>query len=274
MTADAAPAEAPAMDYAAESESYYEMGEMYAPGADAGGMSAETRQQKIILEANLSMATERFDEVSRQIRETAVSWGGYVESSNQVIRYDGARVMDITLRVPSDSYEAVLTAVKSMGTLSEAFENQRNATAEYYDIQARLETKRIEEERLLDLIGRTESVEDILKLEEMLGDVRTQIEVYQTQMTSIDRLSSYSTVSIRLEEVADETAVVVPEGLGGRMYASFIKSVNSTVRFLQNVLIVLVGLSVPAFVALAAAAIIWALLRIRRAARRRKKKDD
>ena len=169
---------------------------------DSGQQSAQ--QQKIILEAELRMATDRFDDVSARMRGIAIENGGYVQNSEQYTIGNGMRRFAITIRVPYEQYEFVMAQIKDLCVLYSAHESQRNATAEYYDIQARLQTKLIEEERLLTLIDRTEKIEDILELESLLGRVRTQIEVYQTQMTSIDRLASYSTINVYLDEVIDE----------------------------------------------------------------------
>ena len=230
-----------------------------ASGADISG-----REQKIILEAELRMATDRFDEVSARIRGIAGESDGYVQNSEQYTAGEARRRFIITIRVPYEKYEAVFEQIKGLCVLISSSETQRNATAEYYDLQARHQTKLIEEERLIELIDRTEKIEDILKLESLLGEVRTQIEVYRTQMTSIDRLSSYSTINVYLDEVADETAVIIPANLSGKIYESFIQSVNSTIRFVQGILIFLVGISVQLFVILVATAIIWGLFRLRR----------
>jgi len=234
------------------------------------GVDPSAQEQKIIIEAELTMATDRFDEVTSNIRNIAVGNGGYVQNSEFTTLGDGIRHLMITIRIPYEQYESVASQIKGLCVLFSATENQRNATAEYYDIQSRLQTKRIEEERLLALIDRTQSIEDILELESLLGQVRTQIEVYQTQMTSIDRLSSYSTINVYLNEVMDETTVIIPTNLSGRVYESFIKSVNSTIRFAQGILILLVRISVPLFVALVAAVIIWGLFKLRRAIRRKR----
>lgn len=237
------------------------------------GVETPSQRQKIILEAELRMATDRFDEVSTRIRNIAVENNGYVQNSQQYIAGDQMRRLEITIRVPYEQYEFSVAQMKELGALRSASERQHNATEEYYDIQSRLQTKRIEEERLLALIDRTERIEDILELESLLGQVRTQIEVYQTQMTNIDRLASYSTIHVYLDEVIDETTVIIPTNLSGRIYENFIQSVNITIRFMQGALIFLVRISVPLFVLLVAAAIIWGLFQIRRGVARRRQAE-
>ena len=266
----------PAMDAQVDSFSLYNM-EFYttaerpaAEGLARSNVDISTREQKIILEAELSMATDRFDEVSALIRNIATENDGYVQNSEQHAVGGRMRRLMITIRVPFEQYERAIAQIKGLGVLRSASESQRNATVEYYDIHARLQTKLIEEERLLVLVDRAESIEDILELESLLGQVRTQIEVFQSQMTNIDRLASFSTINVFLDEVIDETTVVIPTNLPERVYESFIQSVNFTIRFLQGVLIIMVRISVPLFVALVSAVIIWGLFRVRRAARRKR----
>ncbi|MGI6265378.1 MAG: DUF4349 domain-containing protein, partial [Acutalibacteraceae bacterium] len=55
---------------------------------------------------------------------------------------------------------------------------------------------------LLELLKKAESLEDILRLENELTDVRTQIESLTTQLKKYDNLSDFSTVTIRLRQVS------------------------------------------------------------------------
>lgn len=226
-----------------------ESGIMPEEAASAGG-GAQIKPDKIIQTANIEMQTDRFDDVSEQLRRVAIENGGYVENANLYNRYNYNRdsrwrVFSITLRVPTDKFEEVRQYVEGLGHVLSAVQNADDVTAQYYDIVSRLETKQIEEERVLDMITRANQIDDLLALEERLGQIRTQIERYQSQINSIDRLAAYSTIQVGLSEVTKEELVIVSDNLGGRIQKAFLNSLNKTASFFQEVLIFLAGALIP-----------------------------
>ncbi len=152
---------------------------------------------------------------------------------------------DIILRVPRDQFDTVLKRVESLAKVVSSSQSAEDVTASYYDIAGRLETRRVEEARVLEMIPRAEKIEDLLALEERLGEIRTDIELYQSQMNNIDRLAAYSTIHVNLEEVPREEMIVVSDDLGGRLQLAFIRSVNNTVIFFQNTLLFLAEIFIP-----------------------------
>lgn len=234
----------------------YEMAESYdtAAEADFGGYNntvvMQVRPEKIIQTANIEAQTDRFDEVTDALRAAAPDHGGYVESANLYSQYNNARntnyrVFTITLRVPTDKFEEVRRYVEGLAQVSSAYQSAEDVTAQYYDIAGRLETKKIEEERVLEMIGSATKIEDLLALEERLGEIRTQIERYQSQINSIDRLAAYSTIYYTLYEATKEDLIIVSDNLGGRIGKAFASSVNRTVSFFQALIIFLAGALIP-----------------------------
>ena len=51
----------------------------------------------------------------------------------------------------------------------------------YTDYEARLSSLNTQEERLLDMLSKSEDVETLIALEQRLSDVRYEIEVYRAQ---------------------------------------------------------------------------------------------
>lgn len=203
----------------------------------------EMRPEKIIQTADIESQTDRFDEVVEKLRAAAPDHGGYVESASQYTH--GNRVFNITLRVPTEQFETVRLYVESLAHVIGTTQNAENVTGHYYDLLSRLETKQIEEERVLEMIGRATNIEDLLALEERLGYIRTQIERYQASLNTIDRLAAYSTIRMTLTEVTHEELVITSDDLGGRIRKAFLRSVNGTAVFFQEVILFLAGAFIP-----------------------------
>ena len=247
---DSAYSPRPEADYAYEAEYYEDYMDLAAVVEEYGRGDSANLPLKIIQRASINLQSERFDETAELLRAIGPDYGGYVESANMYTNYNYSRGNDyrtfsITIRVPSEFFEEARLYAESLGKAVHSSQSAEDATARYYDIADRLATKQIEEERVLEMITRAEEIDDLLALEERLGSIRTQIERFQSQMTSIDRLAAFSTISVSVTEVTKEELVIVPEGLGGRIGQAFVRSVNGTVNFFQNLAIFLAGALIP-----------------------------
>ncbi len=254
-------------DYAAQMpEAELENGRYTTPSAPESPQGHQKR--KIIQNGVVSMETDRFDSVTEEIRLMTEALGGYVENSDmkEYSRYQGKsrRYYNIMLRIPAERFAEAKRYVEGLGKVISAVESSEDVSAQYYDMQTRLETRKIEEERVLDMIKRTSKVEDLLALEQRLGEIRADIESYTASMSRIDSLSSYSTLTVNVNEVEQVVLNVASEGLGGRMYESFIKSVNKTLAVLADITVFLVSCAIPTVLLLLLVAIAVALWKIAR----------
>ncbi len=68
----------------------------------------------------------------------------------------------------------------------------------YYDIQARLDNAKAEEQQLLEILAKCETVEDILAVRQSLSSVRADIESYTAQINLWDNLVAYATLSVNI----------------------------------------------------------------------------
>jgi hypothetical protein len=212
---------------------------------------AEEQSQKILQTAHINMQSDRFDDVIFSLRALAPAFGGFIENAELYDHYTPHRTAQrfrsftITLRVPREYFDEAVKQAEGLAVVRSSSQFAEDVTAQYYDLAGRLETKRIEEERVLDMINRAADINDLLALEERLGQIRTEIERFQSQLLSIDRLATFSTIHVHVTEVASETLIITSEGLGARISQSFVSSINRTVVFFQNILIFLAGAVIP-----------------------------
>lgn len=214
--------------------------------------SQQIEERKKIKRISMNMTVKSFDTAMKQIQNTAVKNGGYVESYYSDIYYsDKARGVDlkqgtVILRLPSETYETAKDSLNQIGEIGNVNETTEDITSEYVDTESRLKMKRIEEERLLELLEKSESVEEILKIEERLGSVRTEIESYTTAIQNWDRLVKYSTITISITEQEENKINEVPSSdFSTQVKNSFIKSINFLIDFGQSIVVVLAAAIVP-----------------------------
>ncbi len=236
----------------------------------------EENPEKIIYSSDVTVETTAFDDSLQQLNALVERFGGWVESSsiNGANYYDlsrgrsSARSASYTLRIPSANFDALMNDLSTLGNVPYSHVYTENVTAQYYDVQARLTAYQTQEARLLELMEKAETVEDVITIEERLSELRYEIESLQSTLRNWDRRVSYSSVYLQINEVREytpETPVVL--SFGERLSRAFSGGLRAVGEFFRDALLWLVE-ALPALVLLAAIVSIVTLL-IRRGIRRR-----
>ncbi len=217
-----------------------------APESDSGGSIPDSIYQntraKLIHRAELEIQTEQFDESVKALNQMVASCGGYYENASV---YGGSRrdayasrSGEYVVRVPAEKYEQFLSQAGDLGYVTSKNEGSEDVGEQYYDIEARLKTQRTKQARLLALLEKAETMEDIIALENALSDVEYQIEQYASDLNRYDALINFSTFRIYLYEVGRVTQEVgETSSLGQRMAAGFQASFRNLGQGVQDLLI-------------------------------------
>lgn len=171
-------------------------------------MTAAETDQKVIKTGSLDLAVAQVDEAETKLRALATGAGGYVEHASVNERDDGTRYGSMTLRVPAVAFETTLAEAKKTATLvkSEVTGGQ-DVTEQYTDLQAQLRNAQAQEQEYLVILKKATSVQDILDVQQYLGNIRGTIESLQGRIKYLSNLTSYSTLSISLSE---DTSIQAP----------------------------------------------------------------
>lgn len=168
--------------------------------------------RKIIETAYLSVQTLDYDAFIPNLNEVVSTLGGYVQSSSTSGRgYDSSSRMrwaNIVVRVPNDKLKTFLSQMSEIGNVVNASTNAEDVTLNYVDTESRLSSFRTEQETLMGLLEKAQSMEDILTIQQRLTEVRYQIESYESTLRTLDDQINYSTVTIDIQEVERQTPVV------------------------------------------------------------------
>jgi hypothetical protein len=135
-----------------------------------------------------------------QVRNLAIGKGGFVFSSTSYVE-DERQFAEITIQVPVDQFDQTMNELRSASFVDEVQREEsssQDVSEEYVDNESRLRALRETELRFLDLLGRAETVDDILQLEYELQNVRSQIETIQGRQNYLDSVTAFSTISVSL----------------------------------------------------------------------------
>ncbi len=202
--------------------------------------------EKIIYSADAHIETKEYDKTVEEIVKMAEGHGGFVQDSyisGTGYAGHGARDASFTLRIPSEHFEMMTTTgLSSLGSVLYCNTNAENVTREYFDIQSRLDSYLIQEERLLAMLETATTLEDMLTIEGYLAEVRYNIEYYQTAMNGLDTDVNYSTVIVYISEVVEYT----PEEplqitFFDKIGRAFERSIDGLVDFSQGLVLFIIG---------------------------------
>jgi hypothetical protein len=153
----------------------------------------------LILTANVSLKAKDAWAVSDRAQAIAVGLGGDVMSLAQSGSGEH-RSATLTLRVPQARFNDALRQIREIPDVEVLSSNVdgKDVTDQFVDLEARLAAKKTEEQRYLALLARAEKIEDILRIDAVLAQVRTQIEQLTAQLNSIRSRTTYSTIVVQV----------------------------------------------------------------------------
>ncbi len=150
----------------------------------------------VIRTARIQIRAESPAEVVARAIALAERGGGFVSNSESHGVGEDVDLAQATLRVPSNRFEGLLAELRGEGELLSEQLGGDDVTEQYVDLSARLRSQRKLEERLLDILGKVESVEDALSVEAQLTRVRTDIERLDGQKRSLENRVSFATIDL------------------------------------------------------------------------------
>ena len=156
----------------------------------------------IIRTGEMSLVVADVMQARDEVAQLAVSLNGYVVSS-RIWGEEQEMRGQVSIRVPDEQFEPALAKLRELAIRvnSESTDSQ-DVTEEYIDLEARLKNAEATESQYLALLDRATEVEDILNIYNSLSRVRSEIEQIKGRMQYLERTTSMSYISVRLEPEA------------------------------------------------------------------------
>jgi hypothetical protein len=214
----------------------------------------------LILTASITFRSQDPWTTADQARAIAAGVGGDLLSLSQGGSGDQRSAL-LTIRVPSSRFDDALSQLKRLeGEVLTSNVDAKDVTDQFVDVQARLGAKKAEEQQYLALLGRANTVDEILKVQSALGSVRVQIEQLQAQVNSLKSRIDYSTITMQISPlvtIGGQTGTWDP----ARTFAQALAAMGVLLRSVGDAAIwMFVFLWIP----LLALALVFAATRIRR----------
>ena len=245
--------------------------EYTADSSASGGKTSEVNE-KIIKTVELTVETKEYDAYISALSADVTAAGGYIESSTADFGngYSSNRYATYTVRIPAEKLADFLVSAGENGTITNKTEEQQNVTLEYVDLESRIEAYKTEKQTLTGLLEKAESLDNVLAIQERLSEVNYQIESYTSQLKVLENRVSYSTVTLRINEV--ERVTEAEPTVWSRIKNRFADNLDGLVDWFKDAVVEIIG-GLPVLVPLAAVAAA-AILILRKIIKKRKAKKN
>ncbi|MFI5455776.1 MAG: DUF4349 domain-containing protein [Isosphaerales bacterium] len=169
------------------------------PASTPAGTSAISR--KIIYDAQVDLVVESVDPIAKKVGTLVQEARGYIAEQNVTGSPGSQRSMRWRFRVPVEQFDSFVESVVALGELERNNRTSQDVTEQYYDIEARIKNKKLEEQTLNKILQeRSGKLEDVLKIEIELSRVRGEIEQLEGKIRVLENLSSLATLTLNIRE--------------------------------------------------------------------------
>ena len=155
----------------------------------------------LVRHGQASIQVKGVDAAVSAVRQTAAQFGGFVANTSLRSGKDEQRSATLELRVPSDRFDGLLSALSNLGKVESVTANAEDVAEEYVDLGARAANARRVEARLVEMLAtRTGKLSDVLTVEQELARVRMEAERYDARLRWLERRASLSSLDVTIHE--------------------------------------------------------------------------
>lgn len=169
-------------------------------GSSPGGTVDYSQDRKIIKTGQITLEVADIAKAMEDVAAIADELRGYVVSSNRYGNQDRNSGV-VTIRVPANRFgEAFIKLRNRAIKVPNESTNSQDVTEEYTDLQAKLHNLEATETQFLVLLEKATTVEDILKVQKELSNVRGEIDQIKGRIQYLDRTTDMSLIQVDLQE--------------------------------------------------------------------------
>lgn len=240
---------------------------------DSGGAAVQVTasDRKLIKQQEYSVETKAFTEFVDALEGVVADSGGYVEYSDisgEESEYGDYRYARYTLRIPADRLDNFKGRMKEMANVTHISEQVEDVTLDYVDTESHISALKTEQESLMAMLEKAETLEDIMLIQQELTEVRYQLESYESRKRTYDSRIQYSSIEMTVREVERETKV--SDSFGAQLKERLIGNLYDVKEGFRSLALWLIG-GLPYWILLAimVAAVVFIVKKIKKTERKK-----
>ncbi len=216
------------------------------PGGSGSDIAPDVEERSIVSYASLTTEVERGDFDTAQ---AAVK--GFVSDADAFILNENTNVYEnrnseyqqayYSIRVPSNSLNALMDNLKSLGEVERVSMSADDITGNLVDLADELAAEQARLIRYQNILNDADSAEEQLMITDRIYYQERRIAYLQERLNNQEERVTYATITFNLVEEQSEFAGIVLTGIGD-LFRSFVSSINSVLHLIFRLVpYVLVG---------------------------------
>lgn len=162
-------------------------------------------KRKLIKQGYVAFEAKDLAATHNRILQQVARAEGYLAEDAQAKEYNRI-VYNLTVRIPSQKFDAFVAELeKGVAYFDEKNIGIQDVTEQFVDLESRIKTKKDLEQRYLSLLDKAKTVEDMLRIEREVGQLRSDIEAMEGRMNVMKNQISFATLRISFYKTEVET---------------------------------------------------------------------
>ncbi|MEV0665094.1 DUF4349 domain-containing protein [Actinomadura luteofluorescens] len=207
--------------------------------------------REVVHTADLRVRAGDVEAAAAKAKQLVAAAGGYVEREST--SSDPAR-SEIALKIPGERYAEVLARLGTeLGTKLSLSQEAEDVTGEVADVDARVRSAKATLESFRKLLGRANSVSEIMSIEQEISEREADLEALQARQKSLAHRTQFATVTVTLVSKAAPAEKDEPRGgfVGGlengwHAFTAFVGGVAAVLGWLLPFLVAAAVVGLPA----------------------------
>jgi hypothetical protein len=155
---------------------------------------------------NISVGSGTFGSKLSEVRNIVEAQGGYIAGTDAQAsaasdsQPSQLRTGVINFMVPAANFDGTIDQISKIGTLQGEHITGNDVSAQYVDLNARLDNAEAQHQVYLALLAKATTTNDIIAIENQIGQITAQIEQLKGQIKYLDNNTSYSSITVTMTE--------------------------------------------------------------------------
>jgi hypothetical protein len=172
------------------------------PIVTAAPSEGKKQERMVVHNASITIAVKEVQSAIQKTEEIAKKYEGFVVSSSKsgeatYFNPDGG---DLTIRVPDPKLNDVLNEISALGKVRSRSVTGQDVTAQFTDLQLRLDNKDKMLLRLRELLAQAESTSVALEVEKEISRITLEIEQIKGTLIYLKDQITYSTITVSVHK--------------------------------------------------------------------------
>jgi hypothetical protein len=189
--------------------------------------------RKVVVESNFSLLVKDVTPTVEMIKEKTLLMAGYMVNTS-INRTEYGENAILQIRVPSEKVEEMSKYLRGVAVkvVSENVDG-RDVTDQYVDIERRLGDLEAQRARMLAILDKATTVNEMLSVQQALDQVQNQIDSYKGQLLYMDGTTKTSKLTVYIS--TDELGLPYTPAQPWRPEVIFKQAVRSMLGTLQDI---------------------------------------